>query len=293
MKLLVTGSQGQVARSLSLAAKEQGFDCETVGRPDFDLTKPDHIERTLDQHKPDLVVNAAAYTAVDKAEEEGGAAIAVNRYGAGVLAALCNENAIPLIHLSTDYVFDGTKHFPYVETDATSPLGIYGHSKLEGERAVTAANPQHIILRTAWVYSPFGNNFVKTMLRLAETRDELGVVHDQIGSPTYAPHLAEAILTIGKLLGRNDNENRWGIYHIAGSGETNWHEMACYIFEQAALKGHKQPLVRAIETIDYPTPAKRPANSRLDCTKLEQNFSIRLPDWHIGVRECVDRLLKN
>ena len=291
MKLFVTGAQGQVARSLVKAAGDQDMQIMALGRPDLDLTVPDSIKRALDKYQPDLVVNAAAYTAVDRAEEEGEAATALNQKGAGVLALLCNQRGIPFIHLSTDYVYDGSKKSPYVEEDPTAPLGIYGRSKLAGEKAVIAATRQHIILRTAWVYSPFGQNFVKTMLRLAGTRDEFGVVKDQIGSPTYAPHLACAILDIARQLKSNDQEDRWGIYHAAGSGETSWHGMALEIFKQAVGYGTPCPKLNAIPTRDYPTPAKRPANSRLDCAKLTKNFSIKLPDWKSGVKSCVTSLL--
>lgn len=289
MKLLVTGREGQVARSLAELAEERGLSLVALGRPDLDLTEPHTVERALERQQPTVVVNAAAYTAVDKAESDGGAAIAVNRYGAGVLAAQCAERHIPVIHLSTDYVYDGGKAAAYVETDPVAPLGLYGHSKLEGERAVAAANPHHVILRTAWVYSPFGHNFLRTMLRLAETRDELGIVADQIGNPTYARHLADAILGIAAAVHEGGAE-RWGIYHAAGTGDATWHEFAQEIFARSAEHGGRQPRLRAIATADYPTPARRPANSRLDCSKLAQQFGITLPHWREGVRDCIDRL---
>jgi dTDP-4-dehydrorhamnose reductase len=294
MKILVTGREGQVARSLTELAVARRLPLIARGRPELDLTAPASIEQALDGERPAIVINAAAYTAVDKAEQDASTAIAVNSYGASLLATLCAERAIPVVHLSTDYVYDGSKAAPYVETDPVAPLGVYGQSKLDGERAVIAANPQHIVLRTAWVYSPFGHNFLKTMLRLAETRPELGVVADQVGNPTYAPHLAGAILDIvAALEQRPDTERRWGLYHAAGSGEASWHQFACEIFARDQEYGGKQPLVKPITTADYPTPARRPANSRLDCHKLLQAFGVRLPAWQDGVRECLARLHAN
>lgn len=197
-----------------------------------------------------------------------------------MLAENCARLDIPLIHISTDYVYDGGKKSPYVETDPTSPLGMYGHSKLEGDRDVIAANSQHIILRTAWVYSPFGHNFVKTMLRLGQTRDELSVVDDQQGSPSYAPHIAASIMQL------------WGIYHMAGGGDTTWCRFAREIFAQSRRLGGPSAKVSPISTAQYATPAKCPANSSLDCSKLNETFGISLPDWHKGTAECVERLLE-
>jgi len=292
MKLLVTGTKGQVARSLIEAASQRHIDLVALGRPELDLTDPVSIKRELEKAAPDFVINAAAYTAVDKAEKESEEAMAVNGFGAGALAAVCKEHSIPLIHLSTDYVFDGTKPEPYKETDIASPLGIYGHSKLEGEKAVIATNPQHIILRTAWVYSPFGNNFVKTMIKLAETRDELNIVGDQHGCPSYAPHIATGILDIIEHL-HNGNISKapWGIYNMAGSGETTWNGFAQEIFDESEKHGGPRAQVHSITTAEYPTPAKRPANSRLDCSKLTETFNITMPDWRQGTADCVTRLL--
>jgi dTDP-4-dehydrorhamnose reductase len=209
------------------------------------------------------------------------------------LAVICGERHIPIIHLSTDYVYNGGKKIPYVETDPTSPLGMYGHSKLEGERAVIAANPRHIILRTAWVYSPFGNNFVKTMLRLAENRDEISVVNDQVGNPTYAPHLAMAILKlVPQIMELEQTSEMWGIYHASAMGEASWYDFACEIFRKSAQYGGPAAKVQPIGTKDYPTPVRRPVNSRLDCSKLNETFGIHLPDWHEGTADCVERLLQ-
>ncbi|WP_150526886.1 dTDP-4-dehydrorhamnose reductase [Roseibium sediminis] len=291
MKILVTGRDGQLARSLTEIAKGEAFELVAVGRPTLDLVGHDTIQKALEVLQPDLVINAAAYTAVDTAESECATAVAVNCNGAGALAAHCAEHDIPIIHISTDYVFDGSKTMPYIETDPVNPLGIYGHSKLEGERQVAAANPRHIILRTAWVYSAFGSNFVKTMLRLAVTREEISVVADQVGNPTYAPHLATAILNLATHLNIHNDEDRWGIYHCAGTGDTTWYAFAREIFERSTEQGLKVPRVCAITSADYPTLARRPENSRLDCHKLEAVFGIRLPEWKQGVRECLARLL--
>ncbi len=291
MKILVTGKTGQVARSLVEAAADFEFELVALGRPDLDLGDVQSIERAVNRVAPDYVVNTAAYTAVDKAEEEGEAASAINGAGAGVLAAVCAVRDIPIIHISSDYVFDGSKDAPYVETDKTNPLGLYGRSKLEGDLAVIAANHQHVILRTAWIYSPFGSNFVKTMLRLAASRDELSVVDDQRGSPSYAPHIASAILQIVEKLAKGGMEKEpWGLYNLASAGEATWCEMAREIFTWSQKLGEPTAIVNPINTEQYPTPAKRPANSRLDCSKLKGVFGVELPDWQDGIADCVARL---
>lgn len=288
MRVLVIGRDGQLARSLLAAKVPAGLQLAAVGRPDIDLGAPATIVPALDRLAPDLVINAAAYTAVDKAETEPELAHAINAGAPGLVARACASRDIPLIHISTDYVFDGSKPAPYCEDDPTAPLGVYGRSKLEGERRVAAACPRHIILRTAWIVSPYGHNFAKTMLRLAATRAEVGVVHDQIGSPTYAPHLATGILAIAETcLRHGGNAVAWGIYHAAGSGEATWCELARAIFLQSASVGGPSAAVRPITTAEYPTAARRPANSRLDCSKLAHAFAVRLPDWRVGIAECV------
>lgn len=291
MNILVIGASGQLARSL-VEEDSDNVVISSVGRPEIDLTKPETLKDVFSQKKPDIVVNASAYTAVDKAENEQEIAFMINATGVGHLASLCEQYLIPLIHVSTDYVYDGTKQTPYLESDPLAPLGIYGASKLKGEQKVAACCARHIILRTAWVYSPFGNNFVKTMLRLAENHKEISVVGDQIGSPTYAPHLARAIIKIAKqVVNEGKNSNFWGIYHASGSGEASWYEFANEIFKNSATYSAQAPTVKQITTSEYPTPAKRPANSRLDCTKLQKIFNIKLPDWREGTNECVKRLL--
>ncbi|MDX2308705.1 MAG: dTDP-4-dehydrorhamnose reductase [Hyphomicrobium sp.] len=290
MRLLVTGRNGQLALCLAELAAARGADLLAFGRPELDISDPRSVENALEAHSPDLVINAAAYTAVDKAEGEPGEAQRVNALGAANVARAAAGRGLPLVHISTDYVFDGTKPAPYVETDATGPIGVYGRSKLEGEDAVRASGGRHVILRTAWVYSPFGNNFLKTMLRLAATRPELTVVDDQIGNPTYAPDLARAILDIAPRLISDDNMP-WGTFHAAGTGDVSWCGFAREIVRCSTARGGPSADVRAIQTKDYPTPARRPANSRLDTTKLKSTFGITLPCWQEGVEDCVARLL--
>ncbi|MBS0640738.1 MAG: dTDP-4-dehydrorhamnose reductase [Proteobacteria bacterium] len=284
--ILVTGGAGQVASALAKAPS-----VVRVGRPDFDFDRPETIEAVFRSVAPRLVVNAAAYTAVDKAESDVEAAYRANRDGPAALARLCAESGIPLIHISTDYVFDGAKPEPYVETDPVAPQGVYGASKLAGEEAVLASGCRAIILRTAWVYAAQGKNFVRTMLTLAKTRDALSVVADQDGCPTTAEDLAAAILAIVRRL----DETGWqpayqGLFHAAGSGETNWHGLALATFEEASRHGARVPSVAAIATADYPTPAKRPANSRLSCDKLSRVFGVRLPEWRGSLARTIDEI---
>lgn len=291
MKLVVTGVSGQVALSLVERAPA-GVTVIPLGRPALDLADPAGIAPALAAIGADAVVNAAAYTAVDKAESEPDLAHAVNAAGAGAVAAAARSMGLPLIHISTDYVFDGAKTAAYVETDRTGPTGVYGASKLAGEAAVLAAHPGAAILRTAWVYSPFGGNFVKTMLRLAATRDELGVVADQIGNPTSALDIADAVLTVAaNLVARPDDAALSGVFHMTGSGEASWADLAAQIFATSDANGGPSAKVRPIATSDYPTPARRPANSRLDCTRLAQAHGVRLPDWRPAVDHVVERLL--
>jgi dTDP-4-dehydrorhamnose reductase len=292
MRILVAGAQGQLARALLGKAQGlSGFDVVTLGRPQLDLLDKASIARAIDAVRPDLVVNAAAYTAVDKAETDAAAAFAINRDGAGALAAATYAGGCPILHISTDFVFDGTKAEPYVETDRANPTCVYAHSKLAGEAAVAAANPRHLILRTAWLYAPYGQNFLRTILRLARERPQLRVVSDQWGNPTYAPHLADAILAIAVGLGGSKREaSAWGVYHATASGETTWAGFAAAIVVAGAPLGVPQIPVIPITTPEYPLPAKRPANSRLGCAKLERAFGVRLPPWQQGVAECIAEL---
>jgi len=265
-----------------------------LARPGFDLADPATIDRALDAVKVDAVINAAAYTAVDRAENEREAAFAVNAAGAGALAVATCARGLPLVHLSTDYVFDGAAKVAYRETDATGPTGVYGASKLAGEHAVIAAHPGAVIARTAWVYSPFGANFVKTMLRLAATRDDVGVVADQIGNPTSALDIADAVIAIARnRIERPGDAALAGVFHMTGSGEASWADLAERVFATSAAQGGPHATVRRITTADYPTPARRPANSRLDCTKLDTGYGVRLPHWHGSVDQVVARLVSS
>jgi dTDP-4-dehydrorhamnose reductase len=291
MRLTVTGRDGQVARALVEAGPMLGIDVVAAGRPELDLALPETVLPALSAARPDIVVNAAAYTAVDQAEEEPEQANAVNAIGAGAVAGAARALGLPVIHLSTDYVFDGEKATPYSEEDPAMPATVYGRSKLAGEKAVAAASPDHVILRTAWVYSPHGKNFVRTMLALAATRNEVRVVADQRGCPTYAPDIAVAILTVARNLLNNPGDPQLrGIFHLAGSGETTWAEFAEAIFDSGVAKGGHRPVVIPIRSVDYPTPARRPKNSRLDCTKLARVHGVHLPEWRASLEACLERL---
>ncbi len=293
MRILVTGREGQVARSLAERASLSGHDVVALGRPDLDLAgEPEAIIASIKAADPDVIVSAAAYTAVDAAEREQELAFAVNERGAGAVARAASILAVPLIHLSTDYVFDGEKSSPYCESDAVNPIGVYGASKLAGERAVFAACENVVIARTAWIYSPFGSNFVKTMLRLASERDEVRVVADQFGNPTSALVIANGILTIAdNLMGSSEPAAR-GIFHMCSADEASWAGFAESIMQASALCGGPVAQVKPIESADYPTMAKRPANSRLDCRKLAQIHGIRLPPWRESLKLVVTRLVE-
>lgn len=296
MSILVIGAKGQLARSLAGAAEAFGLPLTTIGRPRLDLSEKgritDALERELAAIRPSVVIYAAAYTAVDRAEVEPDLAFALNAQAVEDLGRVCSRHGIPTLHISTDYVFDGRKHEPYSEHDVTAPLGAYGRSKFAGEEALRQANPRHIIVRTAWLHSPFGSNFLKTMLRLATERTELSVVNDQTGNPTYAPHLATALLGITRHLTANPGDNVWGTYHAAGAGYATWFEFAREIFAQSGRRGLPVPTLRPITTAQYPTAAARPANSRLDCMLLRERFGIALPPWQQGVEECLDQLAR-
>jgi dTDP-4-dehydrorhamnose reductase len=292
VKVLVTGRDGQLARGLAETAGA-GVQVVAIGRPELDLADEKSVAAAVACERPDIVVNAAAYTAVDKAETEPAIAHAVNALGAEHVATACAASAIPIIHISTDYVFDGTKSGPYLEGDPTAPINVYGRTKLEGEQRVAKACERHLILRTAWVHSPWGVNFVKTMLRLATTRPNIGVVDDQKGSPTYAPHLATIVLAIAARVAADPDGVRWGIYHAVGGGETTWFGFAREIFRLAAEQGLPAAEVDAIAAAAYPTPARRPANSRLNCDSLRLSLGLELPDWRVGVHDCVVRISRS
>lgn len=292
MRLAVTGKNGQVVSALQALASAE-LEIVALGRPELDLAQPETVLTALREAKPDVVISAAAYTAVDKAESEPDIAFAVNRDGARAVAHAASDLGIPIIHLSTDYVFDGAKATAYVESDPTGPTSIYGRSKLEGERAVSEATDNYAVLRTAWVYSEYGNNFVKTMLRLSENRDELNVVADQFGCPTSANDIATAIVTTARKLAEDSSARLRGVFHLSGTGETNWANFAKQIFAFSAENGGKSMIVNDITTEQYPTPARRPANSQLDCSKLEEVYGIRLPSWQTSTRAVVTALAQS
>jgi dTDP-4-dehydrorhamnose reductase len=282
--VLVTGGSGQLATALARAG---GAAVRRVGRPEFDFDRPDSIAACFAEAAPDLVVNAAAWTAVDAAETNADAAGRANRDGPAALAALCARAGIPLIHVSTDYVFDGRKGAPYVEEDATGPTGVYGLTKRQGEQAVLAGCPQAVVLRTSWVYAQDGRNFVRTMLALAAKTPTLRVVADQLGCPTAADDLAAAILTIAGMLRDGWQDRYGGVCHVAGSGWTSWHGLATASFAAAAAHGVTPPEVVPIGTAEWPTPAARPADSRLDCGRLAAVFGLRMPAWQDSLARTI------
>jgi dTDP-4-dehydrorhamnose reductase len=295
MRIFVIGSEGQVARSLrDLAQSSSEIEIRCSSRTHLDVLQPQSVSQALSEFSPDIVVNPAAYTAVDRAESEADLAFAINRDGARCVALAAERLNIPIIHLSTDYVFDGEKNTPYIETDLVAPQSVYGRSKLAGELAVAAANPRHIILRTSWVYAPFGSNFVRTMLRLRSNHDRLRVVNDQTGCPTYAPDIATAILSIAQTVGSQSWQSEFaGVTHLAGPDRTTWYAFAQKIMNLVAASGARAADVDPITTADYPTAARRPPNSCLNCDRLQSIFNLRLPALSISLKDCLDRLLQS
>ena len=290
--IAIVGRSGQVARALADRLAGAGHAVRIVARPDVDLLDGPSVHRAIVALRPDIVINAAAYTAVDRAEDEPDIANAINADGAGVVAAAAAEAGAPVIHFLTDYVFDGSKASAYSEDDACAPLGVYGRSKLSGETLVAAANPRHVILRTAWVCSPHGANFLKTMLRLAAERPELSVVDDQYGSPTFADDLAVAATQlVPRLLEPNARADRFGILHAVNGGETTWCKFARAIMTGAAKRGAPAVPVLAITTRDYPTKARRPARSLLSTDKLRNVHGISMRPWDVALEDCLDVLL--
>lgn len=289
MKVLVTGSEGQLARSLrESASMHPGLDLVFAGRPAIDLARPGSAERFIAETVPDVVINAAAYTAVDQAEDDSELAFRINAEGAGEVAAAAARIRAAVIQISTDYVFSGESDVPYVEDAAIEPLNVYGRSKLAGEEQVRSANPDHLIVRTASIYSPFGRNFATTIIAAAKARDELKVVADQIGSPTSAFDLANGLLRAVDL--RRKGEGKTGIYHLAGSGSTSWFGFAQAIMTEC--KKHDMPSagVRPIKTVDWPAKAVRPRNSALDSTRFAQDFGFMMPLWQDSLAAVMDRL---
>lgn len=284
LRLLVTGRHGQVARALQDQASAN-LDVLALARPEFDLASVVDPAPLFAELRPDVVVNAAAYTAVDKSETEYDTALTVNGRGAGLVAQAAAKLGVPVIQISTDYVFDGSATRPYREDDPTAPVNAYGRSKLAGEAAVMAATGNHVILRTSWVYSPYGNNFMLTMLRLAGQRDEIRVVADQHGAPTSALDIAAAIVSLArKLVERPENAALRGVFHFANAGETTWAGFAEEIFKLSAEQGGPSARVVPIPTAEYPTPARRPAYSRLDISKIKQVHGISPPPWTQALR---------
>ncbi|MDQ5908842.1 MAG: dTDP-4-dehydrorhamnose reductase [Pseudomonadota bacterium] len=285
MRMIVTGAQGQVGWELNRRAMALGHAVLAWSQVELDITDTVAVDRALDASSADVVINAAAYTAVDKAEQEPDLAFAVNRDGPAHLATACARLNIPLLHISTDYVYDGRKSSPYVEDDATAPLGVYGASKLAGDEAVRRGLPRHLILRVSWVFGVHGHNFVKTILRLAREREELRIVADQHGSPTFAGDIADTLLELAGRIPEIDAKGAWGTYHYCNEPVTTWYGFTRAIVEQA---GEREPLraqtVIPITTADYPTPAARPANSTLDCGKLAAQFGIFPRPWRDGLQ---------
>lgn len=287
MKILVTAAQGQVGHALAMLSKDPAIEIISLPRQQLDITEPSSIQTSLAQIKPDVLVNAAAYTAVDKAESDRQAAFRVNETGAENLARACKQSGIPLIHISTDYVYSGEQTQPYTESDDTGPLNVYGASKLAGEQAVASILDEHIILRTSWVFGLHGNNFVKTMLRLGKVRAELGVIDDQHGGPTAAEDIADTILRLCGSI--RAGRQTWGLFHYSGQPTTTWFGFACAIFDRAKSMGFDLGVsVKPIPTRDYPTPATRPKSTILDCNRIKNRYNIDQPDW----RERLDAIIR-
>lgn len=293
MRIVVTGREGQVVRSLvERASSNPSIEIIALGRPELDLADVASIAPAIVRARPNVVVSAAAYTAVDKAEDEPELAFRINEEGAGEVARAARMADASVIHLSTDYVFSGDHIAPYSEGMPTEPKSIYGASKLGGERAVADANPRHLIMRTAWVYSPFGDNFVKTMLKLAETRDRLMVVDDQRGNPTSALDIADAVLAVANRW-RTGSGEPFGRYHFAGTGETTWCGFAREILATSSDFRGPSAEVKPIASREYPTRVERPRNSRLDSSRFALDFGFRAPPWRESVRTVVHRLLSS
>jgi dTDP-4-dehydrorhamnose reductase len=288
VKLLVIGREGQLARSLIEAG--DGIELVAVGRPELDLEQPGSAAELIERARPDLAINAAAYTAVDQAEDEPERAFRINAEAVGEIARACKETGARLIHVSTDYVFDGTASGPYAPDAATAPIGAYGRSKLAGEEAVRAQCPDHLIVRTAWVYSPFGKNFVRTMMGLAQGHETVRVVADQRGNPSSAPDLANGLLKVAQLWAAGSDAGLGATYHLAGTGIASWAEFAAEIFAECARQGLPHCTVEPIATADWPTKAARPANSALDSSAFTRDFGYAMPRWQDALKPVIGRL---
>ncbi|WP_345841720.1 dTDP-4-dehydrorhamnose reductase [Shewanella algae] len=283
MKVLITGCNGQVGYCLTERLTKQA-EVLALDYEGLDITDRDAVLNKVAVFQPNYIINAAAHTAVDRAEQEVELSYAINRNGPRYLAQAAKECGAVMLHISTDYVFDGVGDKPYQENDTTGPQCVYGKSKLAGEQAVAESCPEHLILRTAWVFGEHGNNFVKTMLRLAESRDELSIVGDQFGGPTYAGDIADALISMVQYL-EQGKQAKWGVYHFSGMPYASWFDFANAIFQETEQQNvlTKQPKLSAIPSSAYPTPAKRPANSRLDCSKIENQFGIKPSDWNAAL----------
>jgi len=294
MRVLVIGRTGQISTELLARLPAAGHAVLGLEPPEFDLTDAGQVAAAFADFRPEAVINAAAYTAVDRAEDERDLAFAVNATGPALLGEAAARAGIPVVHYSTDYVFDGSKATPYTEADAPNPVGIYGASKLAGEQQLHATQPRSVTLRTAWVCSAHGNNFLRTMLRLGRERPELRVVADQHGAPTFADDLADAaIALLPRLAAAPVGDPAFGIAHLTGTPFTTWHGFATAIFEAAARRGQPAPRLVAITTDEYPTRARRPANSRLDCTRAATVLGLPPADWRQGLERCLDVLMKD
>ncbi|MDV6331049.1 dTDP-4-dehydrorhamnose reductase [Asticcacaulis sp. 201] len=291
MRIVVTGTQGQIDTSIQRLGERLGISITRVGLPDVDLASIDTLDAAVRAARPDVIISAAAYTSVDKAESEPELAQKINGDAPGALARIANDTGLPLLHLSTDYVFSGDKLGAYTETDAPAPIGVYGKTKLSGEQQIRNATDNHVILRTAWVYSPYGNNFVKTMLRLGETNDRVTVVDDQFGCPTYAPDIARALLVIAQQVVNDRDETLRGVFNLTGEGETTWANFARAIFAGAERRGRRPVQVDNISSQAYQAVAKRPLNSRLSRDKLDDVYGLRLDGWQTSLDRCLDQLI--
>jgi dTDP-4-dehydrorhamnose reductase len=292
MRILVTGWHSQIARALvEVAPATPAVTALSVGRPALDLCKPSGVRAAMMAGTPDVIVNAAAYTRVDEAEEERGQAFAQNRAGAAELARVAAARGIPIVHLSSVYVFDGRKQGAYVEDDEPAPVNVYGRTRLAGEQAIAGANPRHVILRTGWVYSEHGQNFVRRMLARAGDGGPIAVVDDQVGSPTYARDLAAAVLAVAARVADTEDPPPWGVYHVAGEGSTSWFGLARRLFEVSGTLGGPTAELEATTADSWATSAPRLANACLDCTRLHDVFGLRLPHWSRSLEACVANLL--
>jgi dTDP-4-dehydrorhamnose reductase len=297
MRILVTGKNGQLVQSLQERAPAFGAEIVALGRPEFDLAEARRGLDLVGKARPDLIVSAAAYTAVDKAESEPELAFAVNAEGPRALADAAAALGVPVIQISTDYVFDGTKPTPWTEADEPAPVSVYGASKLAGERAVLAASPRNVVIRVGWVYSPFGANFAKTILRLAGERDVLRIVGDQIGGPSSALDIADGVLTVARnVLAEPSRDDLRGVFHMGAGGgagrEASWADFASEICDWLALRTGRKVVVEKITTGEYPTKARRPANSRLDSSRLAAAHGFRMPPWRGSVAPVLARLVQ-